>query len=400
LCETYTLTRAMIRHAVRTATFLTAALLCVSAVLRAQPHSTGMEISPFRVGLTYAHDSRPIITSDPNSNVSKTLTATHIMSFGVDYTGPLMQRDKYPGYYADYSLDFTVFEQARRDMVINILVGPGVNLGYASDITSVNGFFFGAMADTRVQFTFREMPVSLGLILKPSIGLHVYKGMNGTNMGIYKHGLMNSCLPQASISYRFGHQEFIERAEYDGEPRREYEYNYPLITFGLEWGYIAQHHAYSHFNYIADGGYRMDFSDKKLTYKTNAQIMAHFGFNVSKHLNLALYGGYQGLTRQQRIFPLALRTTVLFGQPEDRGRWLTYAGAGIGFKGSEKMFKNALIGHGGFGYRLSLTRETKLDFLCAFQGTYWHPDTFSESIKVLRSDEILLGLNFGIGISF
>jgi len=364
-------------------------LLCICIGVSAQPRSVGSEISPFRIGALYQHTS-----------TLQEVEAIHNVSGGVDITGPLFQRSNLPGFYLDYSCNFTILERSARNVVFNLSAGPGVDLGYADDIDHGPGFFMGPMANVAAALAFRKLPVEFSLMLKPTFALHMYNDDGEIKLGMYKHAIMNSCIPQFSIAYRFGHEEYCESHQYEGKPAKERRRSQPLITYGLEWGYIAQTHIYSHFNYVAEGGYRVDSRDPKPSFNSNAQILAHFGFNIGDNFNLAAYGGYQGINRRQRIFPVTLRATVLFGEPEDNGRWLTYAGGGIGLKGSPKMFGNAYVANGGFGYRLNLTRETKLDFLCSLQATYWHPNTFSESIEVRRSNEYLLGLNIGVGISF
>ena len=380
----------MLRRFLRVFCLILACVFAGSRALYAQPRSTGVEISPFRNGLNYQH------TADRRG-----VAAVHYIAAGVDITGPLMQRSAYPGYYLDYACDFNIVSAGWRDVVFNFLAGPGIDLGYAEDISTTKGLFVGPMADVRAEVVFRKVPVSFALMLKPTFAIHVYSDQPGERrMSIYKHGLMNSCIPQFSVSYFFDHKSATAAsAPEKGEPRRYSRAN-PLYSFGVEYGYIAQHHIYSHFNYVADGGYRVNHEDVDITYTTNAQVLAHFGVNLGRHTNLAVYGGYQGITRKQRIFPMTLRFTGLFGQPDDKGRWLAYAGGGVGFKGSKQMFGNAVVGHIGGGYRLTLTRETKLDFLAAIQSTYWHPNTFSESIDVRRSNELLLGLNLGIGLTF
>lgn len=367
-----------------------AVLLLTAKVGVAQPRSIGAEISPSRIGFLYQH----IAKSGDHS-------AVNTISTGVDITGSILQRNPFPGFYFDYSCDFNLVQESGRDVVFSLLVGPGVEVGFGDDFKNPAGFFIGPMADVRAGITFRSTPLSLFIVTRPTLSLHVYKAEGNIRMGMYKHGLMSSVIPQLGITYRFDHDLLMDQEPWEGETKhREHPYPYPLITYGLEFGYIANFHVYSHFNYIPEGGYRVDHEDNDFGYSTNANVMAHFGFNVSENLNLSAYAGYQGINRKQRIFPVTLRATVLFGKHDDPGRWLSYIGGGIGLKGSEKMFGNAYVANCGVGYRLNLTREVKLDFLSGLVSTYWHPDTFSESIDVRRSNEILLGGCFSVSLTF
>lgn len=367
-----------------------AVLTCSAGVAYAQPRSIGAELSPSRIGVLYQQHSR----SGENAPVNT-------LSLGVDITGPLTQRNPFPGFYFDYSCDFNIIQKSGKDVVFNFLAGPGIDVGFGDDLDHPAGVFFGPVADLRTGITFRSMPLSFYFVMKPSLSLHVYKTPDGVNMGMYKHGLISSFIPQFGMTYRFDHDRLMTEEPWEGEEKRAPKREYPLMTFGIEYGYIAQFHVYSHFNYVpTNGGYREDFRDYSFSYNTNGQVLAHFGFNAFENLNVSLYGGYQGISRKQRIFPIMMRATVLFGKHDDPGRWFSFIGGGIGLKGSKKMFGNAILADTGFGYRLNLTREIKLDLQLGLTGTYWHPNTFSESIDVRRSNEVLLGTKLGVGLCF
>lgn len=359
-----------------------------AGIANAQPRSIGAETSPTRVGLLF----QPKVKSGENAPVNN-------ISFGIDITGPMRQRNPYPGFYFDYSCDFNLVHKSGKDVVFDLLAGPGVDLGFGEDIEHPAGVFIGPMADVRAGITFRSTQLSFFIVARPSLSLHLYKTPDGYNMGMYKHGLMSSFIPQFGISYRFDHEKMMDENKWEGEEKKTPKRDYPLITYGIEYSYIAQFHVVSHFNYIAASG-REDLWNQDFSYNTNGQVLAHFGFNAFENLNVALYAGYMGITRKQRIFPVMARATVLFGKHDDPGRWFSFIGGGIGIKGSRKMFGNAIVADTGFGYRVNLTRETKLDLTIGMTSTYWHPNTFSESIDVRRSNEVIAGLKLGVGLSF
>ena len=183
-----------------------------------------------------------------------------------------------------------------------------------------------------------------------------------------------------------------------------------VFTFGIEWSYISTPVAYRHFNYVSVYGYRVDRKNWRAHYHANGEILLHAGCNVLPRLNLSLYGGYSGIYRLERLYPLSLRATCHFGSAPDGGRWFAYADAGAGFSGAGQGKTISGICKAGCGYRIPLSRHTSLDFSAAVRGVKTRigvADLTGNGTTIyipednLRCNEALyLGIMVGIGLSF
>ncbi len=181
------------------------------------------------------------------------------------------------------------------------------------------------------------------------------------------------------------------------------------FTFGIEGSYISSVFVYRHFNFISSYGYRIDHKYSDTGYRNNGEFLIHFGLNASRHINLSLYTGYSGVYRLKTTYPVTLRVTGLFGNDPMRGRWLVFAGAGPGFSDAGDRISLSGIWKAGGGYRVALSRFSKLDFLMSVRTVMSDngvsdPENASavyipeENLR--RNDAIYLALTFGIGITF
>lgn len=182
------------------------------------------------------------------------------------------------------------------------------------------------------------------------------------------------------------------------------ENSFPRITFGAEWSYIATFQSGWHHNFFSPEGYRVDTSGNKFIYHSNVEAYLHAGYNISKNWNIALYLGMTGISDPHKAVPASIRGTYYVGDDPSRDRWFTYIdlGSGICLK---KPPQEILTGKIGGGYRISLSRNTKLDFIAALRMTYTHPTVVYEDQiipmeKVNRNNAYLSAISFGIGLTF
>lgn len=183
---------------------------------------------------------------------------------------------------------------------------------------------------------------------------------------------------------------------------------YPLFTFGIEGGYFATHAAYRHVNFVSSFGYRVDSKTWDKGYHSNGEILLHAGINVSGNVNLSLYTGYAGMNKQEYTYPFTLRCTYLFGKPEDTCRWYAFADAGTGVDDTDSAQKLSYIAKIGGGYRITLSRSSKLDFMLTLRNIITSPDVndrgvaagfvTGERLRMSRGTYLSLGL--GIGLTF
>lgn len=195
----------------------------------------------------------------------------------------------------------------------------------------------------------------------------------------------------------------LAASSYAGE--RNNSKDYPRFTFGAE-GYAVQTFAdYSHFNFISREGERVDIKGMALKYFINGQFLLNAGINVSRNVNISLNIGYAGVDKGERICPLTMRATWFIGNNPLASRWFTLLDTGTAIGSSTE--KPALLGKIGGGYRISLNRICKLDFLINFQCAFIHPPTYEmiegnpiDSENLRRNNSIVSSFGVGIGLNF
>ena len=176
------------------------------------------------------------------------------------------------------------------------------------------------------------------------------------------------------------------------------------FTFGAEWGYIGVIHSGFHYNFFAPEGFRLDPRGNTFKYSSNAECYLHAGYNFSDDWNLSLYVGLAGVEEYAHILPMSLRGTRYFRENGMGDRWLAFLdlGSGICLKTPPQEI---LVGKFGGGYRVSLSRDTKLDFLLALRMTYTHPeiDFYGTPIpmeRINRNNAYVSAFSAGMAITF
>lgn len=187
----------------------------------------------------------------------------------------------------------------------------------------------------------------------------------------------------------------------------EKQRSYTRFTFGVESSYVLTFLNYSHFNFISADGDRRDERYTTMNVFNNGQILLHAGVNMSENLNLSLYAGYSGVYRHERMIPLSLRLSWYSGKDPMADRWILFCSAGTGFNDFEVPVRLSAEGRLGGGYRISLNRAAKLDFLVAWQGTYTHPSAYESDAgdyvppeRLRRNDALFGAVTFGIALVF
>ena len=180
--------------------------------------------------------------------------------------------------------------------------------------------------------------------------------------------------------------------------------DFPRITYGAEWSFVASGYSAYHYNFFSTEGYRYNLKGAAAEFTSNGEALLHVGYNVTDSWNLAIYTGFTGISDIHNAIPLSFRTTRLFKPKANGDRWFAFAdiGSGISLKDRPQPITCGKIGG---GYRLSLSRYSKLDFLMALRAVYTHPDISynGETIiptKISRNDGIICSLSIGIGFTF
>ena len=179
---------------------------------------------------------------------------------------------------------------------------------------------------------------------------------------------------------------------------------YPRLTFGVEWSTIAELWSGFHHNFYAPEGYRVDQQGNSFHYRENSDTYVHFGWNPDENWNLGLYVGYTEIYEEERILPVSVRGTRFFGSDPMSDRWFTFLdlGSGICLK---RPVQEIAAAKSGFGYRLSLSRDTKLDIHVAARATYTHiniiyDDTPIPAERTNRNNVLIGAISLGMAVVF
>lgn len=175
-------------------------------------------------------------------------------------------------------------------------------------------------------------------------------------------------------------------------------------TFGVEWGYVATFQSGYRYIFFPPEGYRVDVRDNSFRLQNNADLYIHSGVNLSRSWNLSLYAGYAGVGDIHKVLPVSIRATRYFGKDPLSDRWFAFTdlGSGICFK---RPVQEILTGKIGGGYRMSLSRHSKLDFIISARMTYTHPQiTYDQEVisqeMVRRNNAYVSALSLGLGLTF
>ena len=156
---------------------------------------------------------------------------------------------------------------------------------------------------------------------------------------------------------------------------------FPRLTFGAEWGYNATFLTAYYYNYFVPEGYRVDEKDSNFGLISNGDMYVHIGYNMNEYWNLSLYAGYAGLGNIHNAVPLSVRCTRYFGRNPMIDRWFAFIdiGSGVSLKLPPQEILSGKIGT---GYRISLSRDTKLDLHASLRAIYTHPAIVYEQVQV------------------
>ena len=180
--------------------------------------------------------------------------------------------------------------------------------------------------------------------------------------------------------------------------------NHTLFTFGTEWSYCATFLSGHRYYYIAPEGYRIEDRGITARYITDGEIYVHAGYNINSYWNVSVYVGYTGIGDYHDSIPISLRATRYFEDNPAGDRWFAFAdlGSGISIRQSPSELLSAKAG---CGYRLSLSRITKMDFITSLRFIHTHPDIYYYGEKVHSSairicSGYIMSACVGIGLTF
>ncbi len=177
----------------------------------------------------------------------------------------------------------------------------------------------------------------------------------------------------------------------------------PRFTYGAEWGYIGIFFSGYHFNFFAPEGYRVDPRYNEFTFISNGEAYLHAGYNISDKYNLSAYMGLSAIGEYHHTVPVSLRLTRYYRENAQKDRWLAFidVGSGISIKDTPQALLSGKIG---LGYRISLSRSTKLDLIAALRSVLTHPDidyygTMIQHDRINRNNAYVSAFSIGLSLT-
>ena len=182
------------------------------------------------------------------------------------------------------------------------------------------------------------------------------------------------------------------------------EREFPRFTFGVEWGYVGTFQSGYRYIFFPPEGYRVDVRDNSFGLHSNADMYMHGGINLNRNWNISMYIGYAGVADFHKVVPASIRTTRFFGKNPLADRCFTFVDLGTGLC-MKSPLQEIICGKIGGGYRLSLSKDTKLDLILSARMTYTHPQiVYDEMIidheMVRRNNAYVSAVSCGIGLTF
>ena len=138
-------------------------------------------------------------------------------------------------------------------------------------------------------------------------------------------------------------------------------------------------------------------------YSINAEGYLHAGYNFSGKSELSMYLGFSAIQDYHHIIPISIRYTTFYKQNSKGDRWFSLVDVGSGFSIKERP-EELISGKIGGGYRISLSKDTKLDFIVSLRSVLTHPDiiyygTEIPADKVNRNNAYVSAISFSMALT-
>ncbi len=151
-----------------------------------------------------------------------------------------------------------------------------------------------------------------------------------------------------------------------------YQGLFDRFTLGVEWGYTQCFFLVRDYNFLSEEGYRIYERTADFNWRANAQLLASVGYRIGERSTLALYGGYMGVGKDNRLLPAMLRYSY-FPSTFDRDGVFAYAQGGLAWHIHASTGSMAGLAALGAGYRFRLSFDTRLDLLVGVKYLHDHP---------------------------
>ena len=180
----------------------------------------------------------------------------------------------------------------------------------------------------------------------------------------------------------------------------------PFLRFGIEWGYGANFYKYWNYNYIDSKlSYRIWDEDSEFLFRQNAYALVMGGADIIRWLNVSLFTGTMGISRERQVIPFGARVTAYPKGTENNGPMVAI-GSGIGFSDYFSGPTICFVSLAG-GYRFVLSTLWDIDFVGKVRFCSDHPKLWDaanqEYVKtsdIRRNIAAYCSFEFGAALSF
>lgn len=178
------------------------------------------------------------------------------------------------------------------------------------------------------------------------------------------------------------------------------------FRIGMEWGYSQCLFLGRNYNIFSEEGYRIHEQHAGMHLAANGSVYAQIGCDILPKLNLALYAGYIGTGKDNRLYPLQLRASFfpkttaaegVFAYAQGGPAWHTLAGG----------YSLGWLAVLGGGYRLPLSMDCNLDLLVGVKYLRDHPRIpnpdgpgYTPAHNIRRNDADYCALDLTIAVNF
>ena len=161
----------------------------------AQEHSIGTSWSFSGIGLTYEH-------------LIKETAFVHVGA-QLEMTESFLGRATVPGGSASFTINDIIDSiSSRNGNRISFFAGAGAAIGYCKDFRlerkeqAAYGYFFGlkGRAGLRIEY---DRNINITAAFAPVLGMHLYTKDETLMMRYYRYGILQTMMPELTISYRF-----------------------------------------------------------------------------------------------------------------------------------------------------------------------------------------------------
>lgn len=165
------------------------ALCLAQSTMNAQSKAIGVDFSITGVGISYEHyaESGSFLTLD----------------LYLDTDDLMWLRASHPGASASLIWNMVFAEKSSSlGNRISFFAGPGIMVGYVTDMNDIAGGAFGLKGRVGVECSFKRQ-VTLSASLSPILGCHITSQNAEIKMKLYKSGLLQTVIPEIGIKYTF-----------------------------------------------------------------------------------------------------------------------------------------------------------------------------------------------------